>query len=316
MPSARTHWRRALRRGAAAIAAPALLLTGCTASATMVAKPVANASPLAEFLGTPPRDQLTLPQLDQAERDRQDLVTELVAECMLDAGFEYVAVPISERIGSELLAAYELPPREFAHRYGYGATTIDVEPYQDPNTELRDQLLPAEQTEYDEALWGDPAAGGGCYLRSSGQVYGDPADREAGWTEFADLTGEMNQLYQEIDTDPRLATAHAQWAECMADAGHPDLTEPRDARQSVFDRLPGGVPPADPTLDPGPVDSPDPDRRAEVREYELALAPVDYECQRRHVLGVRRAVTLELEQSFIDRHQAELTRYRDWLGDG
>lgn len=302
----RPRSRAGLAALGAAICVAALLLAGCGGGGgSVVRRDLTAASPLAEFLGTTPRSQLGLPHLDEQERERQDALTDLVAQCMTDAGFEYVAVSMADRLGQAFLDAYTLAPAEFARQYGYGVTTIEANDFDDPNERLRDELAPAERAEYDRALWGEPGSGGGCYLRASAEVYGDPADPEAGYAEFGDLSDRINELYQRIDDDPRLHEAHRRWAACLAGAGHPGFTAPPDARQSVFDRLPGPV--------AGAPAAADPEQLAEVRGYELALAPVDHECQRRHVDGPRRLVTIELERAFIEEHRAELERYRDWL---
>lgn len=327
-----------LVRVGTALCAIGLLLTGC--DGTVARRDVSHASPLAEFLGSPVRSHLGLPHLDEHERERQDRHTELVAECMRQAGFEYVVVSVAERLGPQFLAAYETDPDDFAERYGYGVTTIEVADYVDPNQQLREQLSPQRQTEYDRQLWGGsgPAAGS-CYQQATDQVYGNPGDRAEGFASFAGLLEQVNELYHSIDTDPRLRDAHRAWAECLALAGYPGFAAPPDARRSVFARLPAGQPggpagqPDPPAGEPGepaaeqPGDppaeqpggpaagqpEPDPHLVAEVREYELALAPVDRECQRRHVDGPRRLVTLERERAFITEHREELERYRDFL---
>lgn len=304
-------------RAAALLCAVGLLLTGCAGttagSGTVAGRDLTQTSPLAEFLGTPVRSPHGLPQLDERERRRQDRHTELVAECMREAGFAYVVVPVAERLGPELLAAYETDPDEFARRYGYGVTTIEVAPFTDPNQEIRQALPEERRAAYDRALFG---AGGSdhdsCHRRATVAVYGDPSAREDGFVSFADLLERINDLNHRIDTDPRLQQAYRDWARCLADAGYPGFAAPPDARRSVFDRLPAArLSPAGTAgstqLDPAQV--------AEVRAYELALAPVDRQCQRRYVDGPRRAVTLELERAFIAEHRAELERYREFLAE-
>lgn len=299
----RVHWVAIV--AGALVAAVAVPLAGCGIGSQpqLSRKELTTASPVAEFLGTGPRSPLGLPHVDELEHHRQDTHAELVAGCMAAAGFEYLPVTLAERLGEELLAAYALPARQFTQRYGYGATTVEVDQFDDPNQRIRDQLAPARQEDYDRALWGDPAgAGGGCHLAASAEVYGEPGTREAQYAEFDPLLRELAALPERIESDARLHEAHQHWARCLAEAGFPGFETPGQARASVFDQLPGD---RDAALDS--------EQRAEVREYELALAPADFECQQRHVLGPRRAVTLELEQAFIDDNHAELARYRDWL---
>jgi hypothetical protein len=297
----------------AVTSAVALLLAGCAGSVD--SRELTETSPLAEFLGTPPRSQLGLPHLDERERQLQDQHAELVAQCMAAAGFEYQAVSMQERLGQTFLDAYALRPAEFTERYGYGVTTLEVAEFVDPNEQLRAALEPGRQQEYDRALWGGSAADGSCQQRATTEVYGDPASRQAGFAEFDDLLAAIDDVYRRIDGDPRLREAHRRWAECLTGAGYPGMQAPADARRSVFDRLPA----APPTGPAPPGNAADPSRQipaeqlAEIREYELALAAADRACQRWHVDSARRLVTMELEGAFVDTRRQELTRYRDWL---
>lgn len=257
-------------------------------------------SPLAEFLGVGPlRSQVGLPTLTEPERQRQDAVTELVAQCMTEQGFEYEPVPAQERMAGAFGDAYQLAPAEFAERYGYGVTTLDPadgDGFVDPNQQLRDALPADQQAAYDRALWGED----GCQPRASAEVYGQPAERDEGFGQFDGLVAEIGELYRRIETDPRLDQANQRWAGCMAAAGYPGLSHPDDARQSVHDRLA--------ELPDRPAET-----EADVRAYELAIAPVDHACQQEHLAGPHREVTVELEQEFVDTHRDELERYRDWL---
>jgi hypothetical protein len=300
-----------------------LALTGCTGEPDQPDPPPPPESPLAEFLGVSPlRGRPGLPDLSEDERQRQAAMEELIASCMADRGFRYLPVPVDQRMAGGLAEAYALDPAEFAERYGYGVTTLH-EPggddgFVDPNREIRAALPPERQRAYDRALWGGAADPGGatafpgdqgCHAEATAQVYGDRAELDRGYARFQDLLDALGELYRRIEDDPRLREAVRGWAACMAEAGYGGFAEPEDARQSVLDRLAppesGGSPPA----------PPDPAELAEVRAYELALAPVDLACQRDHLDGPRREVTAERELAFIEAHRAELARYRDWLAE-
>lgn len=79
-------------------------------------------SPLEEFFG-----QQTSSTQEASEEDlllRRE-IEQLVVECMRDEGFEYIARdPAANPSG--IAAIHQLPPDEFAERYGYGLTTIDA----------------------------------------------------------------------------------------------------------------------------------------------------------------------------------------------
>lgn len=266
-------------------------------------------SPLTEFLGL--RTQPTgggFPLLAEDERQRQLAMEELIAQCMADQGFEYRPVPPEERIAGTFAEAYALPPAEFARQYGYGVTTLSAatggaQPV-DPNQEIRDRLSPQRLQEYEQALWGT-GDDHGCQQRASTEVYGDPSELDEDFAQFQELLDAIGALYRQIEADPRLRAAATRWGECLADAGYPGFSDPNDARQSVFDRL-SAVQGAG---QPAPSEA----ELAAIRDYELALAPVDLACQSDHVDGTRQEVTVELEQEFIDAHRAELEQYRDWL---
>jgi len=297
------------RAGVVCLLGLAGLLSGCTGDPEPAAPGPADRSPLEEFLGLdPPRGQAGPPQLTEPERQQQYAVEELVAECMAGHGFEYRPVPPEQRLAGTFAGAYALEPAEFAQRYGYGVTTLrgaaGGEPPADPNQEIRDRLGPERLRDYERAMWGagtDP----GCQQRAGTAVYGDQTGRDAGFARFQELLDQIGELYRQIEADPRLAQASADWSACMAGAGYPGFADPADARQSVFDRL-GQVQRAG-------QPSPDPAELAGIGDYERALAPVDLACREEHVDRPRWQVTVERESEFIAAHRAELEAYRDWL---
>jgi hypothetical protein len=277
-------------------------------------------SPLAEILGWGMVEEggTGSPGVSEEERGRHDRVERLTAECMTDHGFEYLPVPLPEAASGPFEEAYALPPDEFAARYGYGVTTLAPPtdgPVRDPNQEILASLPPDIREDYQRALWGDAVTGGegtepGCQQWASAQVYEDGAGSAELHARFKELFDHLDALWQRIENDPRLEGADEGWVTCMAQAGYPGFDRPHDARQSVFDGMAALRAQADP----------DPDELASLREYELALAPVDQQCREVHIDGPRRAVAYELEAEFVAEHRAELEAYRDWVsgevGDG
>lgn len=318
-------------RGPALLLGLALALAGCTSDGgDPDPAPEPQPGPLREFLGlAAPRDQAGLPQLTEAERQRQYAMEQLIAQCMAQRGYEYRPVPPEQRLAGTFAEAYALPPEEFARQYGYGVTTLREatggERPADPNQRIRDALPDQQRAGYDRALWGaepadgaegaeaaegakgaeDAGGGEGCQPRASAEVYGEPSGLDEGYAQFQDLLDAMGELYRQIEADPRLREAAARWAACLSDAGFGGFAGPDDARQSVFDRLR--------EVQGAGRASPAPAELAELRDYELALAPADLACRREHLDPVRQAVTGEREQAFLDAHRAELERYRDWL---
>lgn len=272
------------------------------------------ASPLAEILGWGMMDEGRAGgrQISEVERERHDLVEQLTAACMAGRGFDYVPVPLEELTTGPFDEAYALPADEFAAEYGYGVTTLaspSTDPAPDPNHRIHDSLPDPEQEAYRRALWGEGVADGddssaGCQMLATQQVYGtDGGDAAELHKRFKELFDQLNTLWERIEQDPRLRNVNPDWVACMSEAGYPGFNRPHEARQSVFDAMAALR----------AAGEPDPQDVAKLREYELALAPVDHHCRAVHIEGPRREVAYELEAEFVAEHRAELEAYRDWV---
>ncbi|MBB5786832.1 hypothetical protein [Jiangella mangrovi] len=236
-------------------------------------------SPLEEYMGANSgfaraggaRMTMALSAGDLSDEEQQKMrqVEELVAQCMQDAGFEYVPVdPFAGAPEDDPFAeAYSLPPDEFAREYGYGMSTLmrreapEDEQNLDPNQEIREGLSEAALEEYNRTLWGDmadvspdggavsikPAQPGeapsmeeqGCHGQARAEVYGDGGGMMVGpdMSEFESLFEDLEALRERIESDPRVVAATEEWAVCMAEAGSGDfegLNEPEDA---VMERM-------------------------------------------------------------------------------
>jgi len=277
------------------------------------------AGPLEEFLGfrvahRPEGLGTNVPELDPdssgpTDSDRRDQLRleQMIAECMRAEGFDYqVHDPFAAAGMSPEHSPYALPRQEFAARYGYGISTIDLPNAADvdPNYAAMAKMTPVQREAYLLALDGRAEQGDtentGCRGAAVKAVFGRSivgGTTGPGTDEFAFLVEEIGKLVQRVDDDPRVAVdASRLWSGCMADAGHPGLTTPADAPDSVRTRL-------------AQATAGDPAARAEVRRYELALAQADSVCRPKYD-AARRIVRDELERRFLEEHRPELDRYR------
>ena len=149
----------------------------------------------------------------------------------------------------------------------------------------------------------------------------------AGMAENQDVFEELSELDDEVERsigrDRRIREAEANWAECVAAAGHPKLKNPEKAQDSITDRLSkledASVASDAPDLDPEDLAEMDSDELEDLelgdgsisdvtalrklQRDEIALAADDWECQDRYLLGVRQQVRADAEQRVLDRHR-------------
>ncbi len=120
-------------------------------------------------------------------------------------------------------------------------------PEDDPNWVYQESLSESERAAYEIALWGnwenweepepvyddegneiwdesmepDWAEIGGCYNLAQAEVFpgfgGPDPELEALWNE---LGPKQEEMWERIQSDPRVVEANQQWASCMADAGY------------------------------------------------------------------------------------------------
>ncbi|HEY8474918.1 MAG TPA: hypothetical protein VIL37_20165 [Natronosporangium sp.] len=288
--------------------------------------------PIAEFMGWEQTGgEPQRPEFTEADRERHYRVQDLIADCMSRAGFEYTPVPFygdrAEQFEDPYADIWQLreeDPAGFARAYGYGFTTINFgeralptqDPADDPNRAYRDRLPPDRQAAYDRALHGDFEGGdqggqgepGGCSSQAYREVYGTGRNDD-GEERFQELFAAWDELYQQIEADPRLTAATQAWIDCMAAAGYPGMADRYGGQQAVSRRqseLYGGQGGAAPP-------EPDPAALAELQQFEREIAVADYSCRQQHDLdGVEREVRYEHEERFIEAHREQLEAYRDW----
>ena len=302
-------------------------------------------TPLSAFF-TEGRGELTQAERDAAASDfrRQE---QLVADCMQAQGFQYIQRDYNQAVDAKMknVEAFDLPPDQYAERWGYGISTIDASQFTaeapaDPNSAIVEALSEEARRAYDTAMYGfdlsqeaagaiarpigsslDSAPPDGCQTRAVREVYGEDVvgGKEEASTEFDALNEEMGALWDRVVNDPRVLAAKGGWANCMADAGHPEATDPDSAAQLVIERFSDlyGVDPSQfkevrAGMKSAPQE-PAPAALAEVQGYERSLAIADRRCKAAYDDAVF-TVQSEVENRFLEEHRAELERYRDSTG--
>ena len=291
-----------------------LLLAGC-AGPTGGDKLDAEKSPLSEYFSALYGDQD-----EDAWAKQQEEVEELVAACMSDEGFEYIPVPQGQ-FTSTNEDGPEWGTKEFAELNGYGMQQSEEEleemeqqgeEYVDPNQDYVETLSESEQTAFYEVLYGAPSEDmgnsdepmeydwttAGCYGAAQHEVQGEqPYDDDR----YKSLFEDMNGMYEDLQKTPEIKKADADWADCMADAGEPGFKTKNDAIMEIQDAL-NEVWEANPT---GELDQKE--ELAELRERELELAVIDFDCAEKVDYEQRSlAGQFELEKKFIKEHKKQL----------
>jgi hypothetical protein len=301
--------------------------------ASTTADPSGGAFPLDSYLGAGGGPTL----ISSATQQRK--YQERVARCMAAQGFDYVPEPgasiTSTNIGggAEVVKLNappkfpDLPPDEFAARFGYGFSTAPPAtkggPAVDPNDKIVAAMSVAERVAYMHALYGiaTPLDSHG-YLTStingSPQACTDRASRSEPTddqvaakehrvqrvrTVYQGLLSRIDHLTDQETADPRMEAATHAWSGCMAAAGFPGFTgvdQPR-ARTLVRARALMGH-----DLDPTSVN---PARLARLRRTEINTAVADNRCRQpwdRTLASVRRAA----EEAFVRANLSELRSFR------
>jgi hypothetical protein len=212
-----------------------------------------------------------LPGTEEFGLSKEGLVTSieavesLIAKCMNDAGFEYIAVDYNT-VRRGMSADKSLPgvsDAAYLAQYGYGIATLYTgQPPQlsavaipaqiglgEQNVRIFNNLLPADQIAYNHTLFGEFADAtfavaletedfsrtGGCTRAAVEQVFG---------SEVLNLTY-YSPLDALVQQDPRMIAALSEFANCMRDAGfnyaNPNDVEP-EIRKRLYDITKGAPP--------------------------------------------------------------------------
>ena len=256
-----------------------------------------------------------MPGTEEFGMTREELVTNietveaLIAKCMQEAGFEYVAADY-RTVRRGMTSDKSLPgltERQFIAQYGFGISTLytglppqlaaETIPAKiglgDQNVQIFNNLPAADQEAYNFTLFGeqtdatfavaleieDFSRTGGCTRQAIEQVF-TPEQIAAGY---------YNPLDAMIREDPRMAAAITEFTECVNAAGfdyaHPDDIEP-DFRKRL-DEITGGL----------PVEALSSDALAaleELRAGELAVGIVAFDCESKIMDPVEDRIEREL----------------------
>jgi hypothetical protein len=242
----------------------------------------------------------TLPGTEEFGLTRAELVTSiervegLIAQCMRNAGFEYVAVDYNT-VRRGMVADKSLPglsERRYVAQFGYGIATLytGLSPQLadattpakiglgEQNVRIFTNLSPADQVAYNRTLFGknadatfavaleteDFSRTGGCTRLAIEQVF-RPEQLQ---------TTYRNPLDALIEQDPRMVAALAQFANCVRKAGF-NYSHPNEIETDIKNRLYA-------ITDGAPPEALSADARAALTQLqgeERAVAGVAFDCE-------------------------------------
>lgn len=288
-----------------------LLVAGLLLSACGGRVPVPAASvPAPSSSGQP-----TLPGTEEYGLTKEGLVEavetveSLIAACMNEAGFEYIANDYNT-VRRGMVADKSLPgmsERQFFDRYGFGISTLytglppqlaaDTVPAQiglgEQNIRIFQNLSPTDRTAYNRTLFGEHTDAtlavaletedfsriGGCTRTAIEQVF-TPEQLSVSY---------LNPKDALIEQDPRMVAAIGRFGECMRTAGF-DYDHEREIEPDLRDRLFA-------ITQGAPVESLSADAKAALaalQAEEQALAVATYKCESRFLDPVEDQVEREL----------------------
>ena len=228
--------------------------------------------PLTEILGSVWGSNLSQEEQQRQFDERNLAEQEFIAQCMTEAGFEYIPNPGSSTIVFSDDNLWRPDDRDWVMQYGYGAMRspwdtqrqeeqaaieaggeVTTNVMVDPNQDMLNSLSESERRAWEIALWGDwenmPEGiidddgrildeeafwnSQGCNGMSRLHVRADSAADVTNAEEFRPLMDAINEFWQGLGTVP--TDADREWATCMADAGHPGFGRQADAQSSIWE---------------------------------------------------------------------------------
>ena len=228
-------------------------------------------------------------------------VQALIAECMAEAGFEYIPADVETVALAQSAVRVEpgFTRREYKKRWGFGVTTrfdnvvkeIELGPR---NLRIIESLSEADRVAYERTLYGeDPDATfaftfdeedfsstGGCTRKAVEQVF-TPEQMKGTFVNPKDVL---------IEKDPRIVEANANWVACMQDAGYNGYLDQDEIIEDFEQRLEELTEGEDPRTLTGAKA----ERLQQLQAEEIAISLVDLDCQIKHLDSVFREVEIEV----------------------
>lgn len=225
----------------------------------------------------------------------------LIAECMREAGFEYV--PVDVRTVEAAQARVRQDPgytrREYKEKWGLAVTTRFDNPVRDTglgpqNLRIFKGLSEADQEAYNRTLFGDDpnrdfvftldeedfSETGGCTRKAVAAVF-TPEQLKGTYVNPKDVL---------VDNDPRIVKARAAWSKCMRAAGYDYLEDQDEIIEDFQDRL-------DELLDGDAPTELTGERAAELKslqQEEIAASLADLDCQIKYTDKIYDVVEVEV----------------------
>lgn len=266
-------------------------------------------------LETISEEEASLPGTEEFGLTREQLVThiesveELIAACMSEAGFEYVAADY-DTVREGMLADKSLPglsEEEFIEQYGFGISTLytGLGPQAadantpaklslgERNVQIYNSLPAADQVAYNRALFGehtdatfavtleaeDFSRVGGCTRTAVEQVF---------------TADQLNLAYNNplddlVASDPRMITALEEYANCIRGSGF-DYNNPDEVEEDIrtrLDAITGGQPPE-------ALSAENQAALAELQGMERAVGAVAFNCEEEIIIPVEEEILQEL----------------------
>jgi len=292
-----------------------LNVAACSSSRTDSDSLRTDSSPMAPYLNALFGTGLDPVENQRIEAELEQERQEVVAQCMKEAGFEYF-VELHE---SSSPVVYGTNDREWISVHGYGwadseirsaETRAEMESIISPNEEYWESLSETEKIAYGLAMsppiYGDDGnqiGGGGCNglgwetinaKRPTILIYGEFAPLFESWTDF-NLELNSNDDMRLVDLD---------WANCMADAGHPGYNQQLDAR---LDFVNINARDFNQKWNSRSEDRYTSSEFENLRNLEISLALADYDCQiATNYMSRSNAIRNQAESLFVNDHRTEL----------
>jgi hypothetical protein len=224
----------------------------------------------------------------------------LIAQCMTEAGFEYIPVDVKTVEAAQARVRQEpgYTRRTYKEKWGLGVTTRFDSPVRDtglgPNLAIWNSLPEPDRAAFSRTLWGDdPRADfvfamdeedfsmtGGCTRKAVEQVF-TPAQLRGAYVNPKDVL---------VDSDPRIVKARENWSKCMEERGYQyeeDQDEIIEEYQDRLDKLLDGD-------DPASLTGPAAEALRKLQEQEIAVSLADLDCQIEHTDDIYREVEIEV----------------------